>query len=136
MLVRGVRVGIQGSSVRGGKAVVLALWRDQVGGASPQVQPWAADTWNAVRAEDGSWEVPRGQATFPSSEPSQGWRVLSEGEWAGAMVDNDAGFRRGKGVGKLVVVGERRRVGWRREKVGGWVSRGRVKQGVAGGEVG
>ena len=52
------------------------------------------------------------------------------------MVDNDARFRRGKGVGKLVVVGERRRVDWRREKVGGWVSRGRVKQGVAGGEVG
>ena len=80
LLVRGVRVGIQGSSIRGGEAVVLALWRDQVGGASPQVQPWAEDTWDAIRAEDGSWEISGGQATLPSGEPSQDWRVLSEGE--------------------------------------------------------
>ena len=80
MLVRGVRVGIQGSSIRGGEAVVLALGRDQVRWASPQVQPWAADAWDVVRAEDGSWEIPRGQATFPSGEPSQYWRVVSEGE--------------------------------------------------------
>ena len=103
-MVRGGRVGIQGSSVRGGEAVVLALGRDQVRWASSQIQSWAADAWTKVSAVGGPWEVARGQTALPAGKPLQDWRVVGEGEWGGAMVDDDAGFvgERGKGVGSGV----------------------------------